>query len=159
MSRTVVKFLFSLILCFVSIEYAKADVVWPTLYIARGMYSIPGIILGLLVEIFFVKVYMEVNWLKASQIGTILNAASATVGCFIIVFAGLPAGIIESILHIGYIVSFAFCVAVNVILEGGILSEFFDKQYKDTYKWLIHANIISVAIAYMSYELWSDHTW
>ena len=159
MQKTVLKFLFSLLLCFVSIEYAKADVVWPTLYIARGMYSIPSIVVGLLTEIFFVKVYMDVNWLKAFQIGTSLNAASATVGLFIIIFIGIPVSLIEDLFHVRYILSFIFCVIVNVGLEGWILNAFFDKKYKDTYKWLIQANIISVAMAYVSYELWSDHIW
>ena len=47
---------------------AMADVVWPALYVARGMLSIKVIILGLIIELFFVKYFTKVDWKQAAKV-------------------------------------------------------------------------------------------
>lgn len=40
---------------------ANADIVWPSLYITKGMLSIKVILLGLLIELFFVKYFTKID--------------------------------------------------------------------------------------------------
>ena len=160
MSKTVLKFLFSLLLCLVSIECAKADVIWPTLIIYQGMCSIPYIIIGLIIEILFVKRYMKFDWIKSFWVGIVLNLISALIGYVALVLGGmfifLCLSYVQAKLNIlthnfAYVILYGapliFCVIVNVLLEGLALKVLFKKQLTDTYKWLTYANILSVSVA------------
>jgi len=158
----VLKFLFSFILCVTLINTVKADVIWPTLIISQGMYSIPSIVVGLIIEILFVKKYMNFDWLKSSWIGILLNAISGGIGYWIIIIGGMPIMYVTGMLYYVNILpeklalilcyggSLMFCVAVNVLLEGTALKILFKKTFKETYKWLLYANIVSVTIAMVS---------
>lgn len=156
----VLKFLFSVILCVTLINTVKADVIWPTLYIIQGITSTPSIIIGLIVEILFVKEYMKFDWIKSSCVGIALNAISCLIGYWIIIWGGFPVAVIGSIVAFYLptpilnkfldVISFIFCVAVNVLLEGYALKILFKKTFKETYKWLSFANIISVTVAIAS---------
>lgn len=158
MQKTVLKFLFSLLLCIVSIEYVKADVVWPTLVISRGMYSIPSIIIGFIIEIVFVEKYMKLGWSESTYVGMVLNANSALFGYLIIIIGGMPVlvpgymlcmlGIPEQLVEaLMYLMSLIFCAAVNVVIEGYVLNSWYKKELKYTYEWLTYANILSVSVA------------
>ena len=167
MSKTVVKFLFSLVICFVSIGYVKADVIWPTLIISQGMLSIPSITIGLIIEILFVKEYTDFNWIKSFYVGILLNAVSGILGFFIIVLGGLPiAFIVDTIASLlptqisnslTELASYIFYIVVNVLLEGATLKSYFKKEFHETYKWLLDANIVSVSVA-MASLAFTKHT-
>ena len=55
---------------------ASANMVWPSLYIAEGMRSWYVILIGLLIEIIFVKFYLKESYLKSVLIAFIMNLAS-----------------------------------------------------------------------------------
>ncbi len=56
----------------------NADLVWPSLYIAKGMLSIKVILLGLIIELFFVKYFTKVSWKKASIVTFLMNYYNCT---------------------------------------------------------------------------------
>ena len=172
----VLKFLFSFILCVTLINTVKADVIWPNLIISQGMYSIPSIVVGLIIEILFVKKYMNFDWLKSSWIGILLNAISGGIGYRIIIIGGMTIGM-PIVIPIAYVtwwlycvnilpvklifitcygLSLIFCVAVNVLLKVTTLKILFKKTFKETYKWLLYANIIVIitiaTLAFIEYK-------
>ena len=62
-----------------------ADVVWPSLYISKGMLSIKVILLGLFIELFFVKYFTKVSWKKASIVTFLMNLITTLLGIIFII--------------------------------------------------------------------------
>ena len=83
------KFILSvLLITFITLP-VNADLVWPSLYIAKGMLSIKVILLGLIVELFFVKYFTKVSWKKASIVTFLMNLITTVLGMIFIPISGL----------------------------------------------------------------------
>ena len=131
---------------------ARANMVWPSLYIAEGMRSWYVILIGLLIEIIFVKFLLKESHLKSVLIAFIMNLASAVLG-----FVAIPlSGFIGEILMIPFgtgtfhpthwLMSYVFAILSNVLIEGLTVKIIFKKKFKMMFLWLCVANAISVII-------------
>ncbi len=144
-----------LTLCFPLI--ANANVIWPSLYIAEGMRSWHIIILGLIIEFCFIKIFAKETWIKAFIIAFVMNAISAVIGIILIPAGGILGEIILIPLGKGtfhwshWILDYILAVLGNVLIEGLVLKFIFKYKFKKVYWWLLTANALSVIICIISY--------
>jgi len=145
----------AILLLICSFSSVHADVVWPSMYIVAGRFSIPVIISGLLVEIGFVKYFTKVGWIKTIVVTTVMNAISATVGVILILLTGLVAEAFASFVTLGkigtfhwfhWLVSYVAAILTNTILEGAIIRLIMKLSLSKTFRWLFVANAISVGV-------------
>lgn len=134
---------------------AHADIVWPSVYIAAGMASIPVILAGLVVEILFVKYFTKIKWLKATAVAFLMNLVSSLIGVFTNEFSGL---LLELILYyvFGYdsptfnwdhwMLHYTTIIFINTLIEGGIVRLTLKLKLTNTFLWLFLANTISVML-------------
>ncbi|MBE7010156.1 MAG: hypothetical protein E7418_01540 [Ruminococcaceae bacterium] len=67
---------------------ASANMVWPSLYIAEGMRSWYVILIGLVIEIVFVKYLLKETYLKSALIAFVMNLVSTVLGVVAIPLSG-----------------------------------------------------------------------
>ena len=131
---------------------AKANMVWPSLYIAEQYYSWYIIAFGLAIELFAVKFFTKCGWWKSMVMDISMNAASAALGWILIPLSG----IILEILFIPFnsptfhwshwILSYILAVFVNASVEGLALKLIFKLPMGKTYMWLLWVNSITIII-------------
>ena len=138
---------------------AFADVVWPSLYIASGMSSIKVIIVGLIIELFFVKFFTDTRWLKAGIVTFIMNLITCLLGVIIIPISGL---LLEFIMYpvnqatfhwTHWVASYFVVIVINTLIEGLVIKLMLKKSYKKNFWWLFGANAISILICVLFYGL------
>ena len=157
--------LLSLIIFFSVIALpVKADIVWPSLYITKGMLSLKVIFLGLIIELFFVKYFTKIDWKKASIITILMNLITAILGILLIPLSGLGAEFVfEFVFHaydkfgIGtfhwshWFVSYLLVIFINTLIEGVFIKLSLKLNLKQTFWWLFVANGISVLLCVIFY--------
>ena len=142
----------------------KADIVWPSLYITKGMLSLKVIFLGLIIELFFVKYFTKIDWKKASIITILMNLLTAILGIILIPLSGLGAEFVfEFVFHaydkfgIGtfhwshWFVSYLLVIFINTLIEGVFIKLSLKLNLKQTFWWLFVANGISVLLCVIFY--------
>ena len=97
-SSTLKKCTLLLLFAFLLNSTAHADLVWPSVYIAVGMKSIPVILAGLVVEILFVKYCTKIKWLEAIAVAFLMNLVTSAIGLYTNTLSG---GILDLILYYG----------------------------------------------------------
>ena len=168
-------FLISLICSFSS---AHANFIWPTAFLAEKWFSIPVIILGLLIEIGFVKYFTKVSWRKSAIVGAAMNMASATVGVVFSLIVGLFAaallhtpiamifdGIARAmkirididLMVLFWLIGYISSVLVNIWIEGSIIQKMIKLPLSKTFRWLFFANAISVGICLICFAIDDSH--
>ena len=158
-------FLISLICSFSS---AHANFIWPTAFLAEKWFSIPVIILGLLIEIGFVKYFTKVSWRKSAIVGAAMNIASATVGVVFSLIVGVlvsftllaPVGLIfrrMNIMVLYWLIGYICSILVNVWIEGSIIQKMIKLSISKTFQWLFFANAISVGICLICFAIDDSH--
>ncbi|MBO4405333.1 MAG: hypothetical protein J5821_01230 [Alphaproteobacteria bacterium] len=165
------RFLFvPLLVC--NVFSVHADVVWPTVFIAARWVSIPVIVLGLLIEIGFVKYFTKVGWKRAIIVATVMNAASATVGTILTAVIGGIVGLSimlsidwGSIPYISvwgpfvfWLYGYIFAILMNIWIEGGIIQMMQKLPFSKTFHWLFFANAITVGMCMPAFAL-DSHSW
>ena len=131
---------------------ASANIVWPSLYIAAGMRSWYVVLIGLLIEIIFVRCFLKESYLKSCLIAFIMNLASTVLGVVVIPLSGVIGEILMIPFDTGtfhpthWIVSYIFAVFSNVLVEGFTVKIAFKGDFKKMFWWLCVANGISVLI-------------
>ncbi len=150
-------FLFLLLTVFTSPAFA--DVVWPSLYIAAGMTSIKVIVVGLIIELFFVKFFTGSNWLKGAIVTFLMNLITCLLGIVIIPISGL---LLEFIMYpvnkatfhwTHWLASYLFIIVLNTLIEGLVVKLMLKKEYKKVFWWLLGANSLSVLICVLFFGL------
>lgn len=129
---------------------ASANMVWPSLYIVKGLNSWYIILCGLITEFVFIKIFAKQTWLKAAVISFVMNVISALAGLILIPVSGIIGELI--LLPFGggtfalshWILSYILAVFSNVMLEGLSIRYIF--KLKKVFWWLLLANAISVII-------------
>ncbi len=152
------------IIFFILILPTAADVVWPSLYITKGMLSLKVIFLGLIIELFFVKYFTKIDWKKASIITILMNLITAILGILLIPLSGLGAEFVfEFVFHaydkfgIGtfhwshWFVSYLLVIFINTLIEGVFIKLSLKLNLKQTFWWLFVANGISVLLCVIFY--------
>ena len=135
---------------------ALADVVWPSLYIATGIASIKVIIIGLLIEIFFVKFFTDIRWLKAGIITVIMNFITCLLGQVFIPISGLFVELIppHKTFHWSHwFLDYLLAIFINTIIEGFVIKFILKLKFKNIFIWLFIANAISILICILFYGL------
>jgi uncharacterized protein (DUF697 family) len=141
---------------------ARADVVWPALYLESRMVTWWVIALGLVVEYLFVRKIFGFSVKQALVADVVMNIASVLLGILLIPAAGIaweffPGIILYKVFNTGtfnpgtWAMTFLFAVAINAALESLVIRWVFKaKAGKKGFWGLFAANAISVAVAFAS---------
>lgn len=145
---------------------ACADVVWPSLYITKRMLSLKIIILGLIIEILFVKYFGKINWKKAAITAVVMNLITALLGVVLIPVSGLGAEFVFDFVFHAYdkfgigtfhwshwLVSYLLVILLNTFIEGLYIKWALKQGLKQTFWWLFIANGISVFLCFLFYGI------
>ena len=155
-----------ILLLLVSSKAAYADVVWPALYLEERVLSFWPIIIGLIIEFWFIKYTFSLNFKKAAIVTFAANFLSTVVGIIAIPLTGfvldiIPELFIYNIFDVGTFNPFAWSMTfieaclINSYLETIIYRKILNISYSiRSRKFLLVfiSNIFSVAIALAS--LW-----
>lgn len=141
---------------------ARADVVWPALYLQARLLSVWPIIIGLIIEYLFLLYYFKLSIKRAILADLAMNAVSSGLGIIMIPIIGLgweyfPGEIINDFFHFGtfnpitWTATCIIAVIINTLLEALVLLIVFKTKIKiKGFGMLFVANAISVAIAMAS---------
>lgn len=143
---------------------ANADLVWPSLYITQGMLSIKVILLGLVIELFFVKYFTKVNWKKASVVTVLMNLITTLLGMIFIPLSGLGSEFVFDFVFHAYdkfgigtfhwshwLAAYLIVILINTFIEGLFIKLTLKIKLVKTFWWLMIANAISVFICFLFY--------
>jgi hypothetical protein len=155
------KWLIVLALLLVAIP-ARADMVWPALYLETRIVTWWTIGLGLIVEYLFIRRLFGFDIKKAIIVDVLMNLTSTLLGILLIPLAGLaweffPGIVIYKVFNIGtfnpgtWAMTFLFAVAINTALESCVIRWGFKTKVSKRKFWgLFVANAISVGVAFAS---------
>ena len=140
----------------------KADIIWPSLYIMKGMLSIKIILLGLIIEIFFVKIFAKVNWKKACITSFLMNLITSITGIILIPLSGLFTEFVFDFVFNAYnkfgigtfhwshwLISYLLIILLNTIIEGLFIKINLKLDFKKIFWWLAIANTLSVLLCFI----------
>ncbi len=143
-----------------------ADLIWPSLYIAKGMLSIKVILLGLIIELFFVKYFTRVSWKKASIVTFLMNLITTMLGMILIPLSGLGSEFIFDFVFHAYdkfgigtfhwshwLAAYLLVIFINTFIEGLFIKLTLKAKLIKIFWWLMIANAISVFICFLFYVL------
>ena len=157
--------IFILLLFILSVSLpVYADIIWPSLYIAKGMLSIKIILLGLVIETLFVKYFIGLNWKKACLISFSMNLITTAAGMILIPISGLGAELVFDFIFNAYnkfgigtfhwshwLVSYFLVILLNTLIEGLFIKMSLKMNFKKVFWWLFAANAISVLLCFIFY--------
>ena len=159
-------FILSIVLIIFFSFSVNADVVWPSLYIAKGMLSIKVILLGLFIELFFVKYFTKVDWKKASIITFLMNLITTVLGMIFIPISGLGSEFVFDFVFNAYdkfgigtfhwshwLAAYLLVILINTFIEGLFIKLILKIKLLKTFWWLLIANIISVFLCFLFYVI------
>ena len=145
---------------------ANADIIWPSLYIAKGMLSIKVILLGLIFELLFVKYFTKINWQKALTVTFLMNLITTILGMIFIPLSGLGSEFIfDFVFHVydkfgigtfhwsHWLTAYLLVIVINTLIEGLFIKVTLKIKLLKTFWWLMIANAISVFICFLFYVL------
>ena len=158
------KLILSLLICTFLILPASADVVWPSLYIVKGMLSLKVILLGLIVELLFVKYFTKTDWKKASITTLLMNLITTALGIVLIPLSGLGSEFVFDFVFHAYdkfgigtfhwshwLISYLLIILINTFIEGFYIKLTLKLRLKQVFLWLFFANAISVLMCFLFY--------
>lgn len=143
---------------------ANADIVWPSLYITKGMLSIKVILLGLIIELFFVKYFTKIDWKKASIVTVLMNLITTILGIIFIPLSGLCSEFVFDFVFNAYnkfnigtfhwshwLTAYLLVIFINTFIEGLFIKLMLNLKLKKIFCWLLIANSLSVLICFLFY--------
>ena len=135
-----------------------ADVIWPALFLEARLLSIWIILVGLVVEYFFVWRITNLGPFKSILADVVMNAASTIPGIILIPAFGLVVAIVSGELvgnafsPIVWTATFLTCVVLNTLIEWFVLWKLFKQALGKKQFWMLAlANGLSVGIAFASF--------
>ena len=145
---------------------ANADLIWPSLYIAKGMLSIKVILLGLIFELLFVKHFTKVSCKKALIVTFLMNLITTILGMIFIPLSGLGSEFVFDFVFHAYdkfgigtfhwshwLAAYLLVILINTVIEGLFIKLTLKIKLLKTFWWLMIANAISVFICFLFYVL------
>ena len=132
---------------------AKANLIWPSIYIVSQYYTWYVILIGLIVELFAAKFFLKASWKKSALIVVSINLISAIVGVILIPISGIIGELLmypfgTETFHISHwILAYIFAVISNTCVEDLVLRILFKYSFKRNFWWLLGANTISVLVS------------
>lgn len=152
-SREKLKYSLACLISFLFVPVcATANMVWPSLYIAEGMRSWYVILIGLIVEILFVKWFLKGTFLKSVFIAFVMNLVSTVLGVVAIPLSGFIGELLMIPFGTGtfhpthWLTSYVFAILSNVLIEGLTVKFIFKHKFRKMFWWLCVANAMSVII-------------
>lgn len=149
-----------------SVLPANADLIWPSLYIAKGMLSIKVILLGLIFELLFVKHFTKVSWKKALIVTFLMNLITTILGMIFIPLSGLGSEFVFDFVFHAYdkfgigtfhwshwLAAYLLVIVINTVIEGLFIKVTLKIKLLKTFWWLMIANAISVFICFLFYVM------
>ena len=143
---------------------ASADLVWPSLYITKGMLSIKVILIGLIIALFFVKYCTKVDWKKASIVTILMNLITTILGIIFIPLSGLGAEFVFDFVFHAYdkfgigsfhwshwLTAYLLVIFINTFIECMFIKLTLKLTLKKIFWWLLIANSLSVFICFLFY--------
>jgi hypothetical protein len=140
-----------------------ADVVWPALLLEGRILTWWAILVGLVVEFFFVRAITDLSFSRAAFADVAMNAASTVLGILLIPIAGIvwemfPGIVIYKVFNIGtfnpgtWLATILIAAALNTFIERFVLRRFFKQPVigKRAFWLLFVGNFISIAVAFGS---------
>ncbi len=144
----------------------NADLVWPSLYIAKGMLSIKVILLGFIVELFFVKFFTKTDWKKSFIVTFLMNLITTVLGIILIPLSGLGSEIVFDFVFHAYdkfgigtfhwshwLAAYLLVILINTLIEGLFIKFMLKIKLLKTFWWLLIANAISVFLCFVFYVI------
>lgn len=144
----------------------NADLVWPSLYIAKGMLSIKVILLGFIVELFFVKFFTKTDWKKSFIATFLMNLITTVSGMILIPLSGLGSEIVFDFVFHAYdkfgigtfhwshwLAAYLLVILINTLIEGLFIKFMLKIKLLKTFWWLLIANAISVFLCFVFYVI------
>ncbi|WP_341897795.1 hypothetical protein [Ferrovibrio terrae] len=143
-------------------SFARADVVWPALFIEPRLLSVPVVVLGLLIESAVLRFGFSMSWTRASLLATVSNAASAALGAVLIPASGIaweffPGILLYKIFDLGtfnpltWTATFVLAVVITSGIEVICLRLAFKTPWSQSRWWLwLAANAATVGLAFLS---------
>lgn len=132
--------------------FAKANIIWPSIYIVSQYYTWYVILTGLVIEIVAAKFYLSTGWKKAILVITVANIISALIGIPVIPISGFIGEFIllpfsSATFHLSHwIFDYLLVVLSNTLVEDLTIKLIFKYHFKKNFWWLFVANAISVII-------------
>ena len=142
--------------------HVLSNVVWPALFLEQRLLAWWIIGIGLVVELFFVRLLTSLSWQRSLGADVAMNVASALLGVILIPLVGIawelfPARLFEAHARLGtfnpvtWRATFAIAVLINAVLETAVLRFVFKQQnWKTLFVGLCAANTLTVGIAFYS---------
>jgi len=143
----------------------SANMVWPSLYISKGLRSSWQVILGgLIIEFIFIKLFTKNGYTKSALMALLMNIVSTLVGIIAVPITGFLG---EFVLYILFSSEgtfstshwyFAYITAIlcNVLFEGLTLKLIFKEKFRKIFWWLFVANAISIIICIFVFGIYMD---
>ncbi len=148
---------------------ARADVVWPALFLETRLVTWWAISAGLVAEYLFIRHLFGFGIKKSLLADVSINAASTLLGILLIPIAGIaweffPGIILYKVFNVGtfnpgtWVATFLMAVAINAALESLVIRWVFKTKVGKRGFWgLFLANAISVGIAFGSlFVMWPE---
>jgi hypothetical protein len=141
---------------------ARADVVWPALYLETRLATWWSVSIGLLVELLVIWRAFALEIKKALLVDLVANAASVLLGIIFIPLAGMvweifPGLVFYKVFNVGtfnpttWAATCIFAVAINAALEWAVIQKGFKLPIGKRGFWILAgANAVSVAVAFGS---------
>jgi hypothetical protein len=142
-----------------------ANLIWPALFLVERMNAVVPILVGLVVEILFLRYATGLRGLSCVSAGVGMNVSSALLGVLLIPLAGLgwevvSAVTIQPLFKVGtfnpasWVATALLAAAANALVEGYTLRRFFgvlvDRRLKAK---LAAVNLVTVALGCLSLYL------
>ncbi|CAN5263887.1 hypothetical protein BH20ACI1_BH20ACI1_22300 [soil metagenome] len=140
-----------------------ADFVWAALLLEGRLLAIPIILIGLVVEYFFVQQLTGFSVKRSIIADVTMNAISLLLGILLIPLAGLAWEFtvgsllyeqfkISSFGYLAWTATFILAVLINTIIEYLVLRKIFKlEKTKSGFRWLCLANALSVGTTFASF--------
>ena len=143
---------------------ACADIVWPSLYITKGMLSLKVILIGLIIELLFVKYCTGIDWKKASLTAIIMNLISSGLGVILIPLSGLGSELVFDLAFHAYdkfgigtfhwshwLSAYLLVIFINTLIESFYIKLALKFKLSKVLWWMMIANGISVFLCFLFY--------
>lgn len=135
---------------------AKANMIWPSIYIVEQYYTWYIILAGLIVETIGARIFLKTSWIRSFLIILTVNTISALLGFILIPASGIVVELLTipvgggtfSVSH--WILDYIAAVLTNTYIEGLAMKLIFKYNFKPNFWWLAGANAVSVVICIVS---------
>jgi hypothetical protein len=137
-----------------------ADIIWPALFLEERLIAVWIILIGLVIEYFFVWRVTELGALRSVYADLAMNAASTLLGFILIPAFGLivaifPGELVGTFSPITWAATFLVAVFSNTFIESFVLRKGFKQKIgRRQFWWICLANGLSVGAALGSFLIY-----